>query len=60
MDGFLLYSLKKRCFRGIYMNKCFKLISVALVALTLSSCDLFDKLTKEDYSGYEEYFEKEV
>ena len=60
MDGFLLYSLKKRCFRGIYMNKCFKLISVALVALTLSSCDLLNKLTKEDYSGYEEYFEKEV
>ena len=42
------------------MNKGFKLISVALVALTLSSCDLFNQLTKEKYSGYEEYFEKEV
>ena len=41
------------------MNKCFKLISVALVALTLSSCDLFNKLVNDNYSGYEEYFEKE-
>ena len=42
------------------MNKCFKLISLALVACTLSSCDLFKQLMKEQYSGYEEYFEKEV
>ena len=60
MDGFLLYSLKKHRFRGIHMKKCFKYISVALVALTLSSCDLFNKLLKEDYTSYEEYFEKEL
>ena len=42
------------------MKKSFRLISVALVALCLSSCDLFKSLMKEDYSGYEEYFEKEV
>lgn len=42
------------------MKKSFRLISVALAALCLSSCDLFGKLTKPSYSGYEEYFQKEL
>ena len=39
------------------MKKSFRLISIALVALCLSSCDLFKALTKEEYKGYEDYMQ---
>ena len=42
------------------MNKSFKFISIALVAVALSSCDFLNKLVKESYTNYEDYFTQEL
>ena len=41
------------------MKKYFKIITFALVAICLSSCDLLGKLVNDNYSDYPEYFQKE-
>lgn len=42
------------------MKRFAKVILLSLTGVLLTSCGLFDKLSgKNDYSGYEEYFEKE-